>query len=111
MDEPVVRESAGQLRPQLVDIHVHGPVTGPQVFAPDQGVQILAGEDPALVAHHGRQQLQLPGGQHERAAPCEGEVIGGPDLQIAGPEHLGFVHELHRGERLPLRAARPVTAP
>ena len=77
--------------------------------APDRRVELLARDDPALPPGQRGEQLELPHRQRERASAREREVIRRPDLQIAGPEHLGFVCQLHRCERLAGAPPLPVT--
>jgi hypothetical protein len=83
---------------------------GPQGRAPDGRVQLVARDDPAPVADQRHQQLELPHRQRQRPSFDLGEVIGGPDLQISGSQHLGLARQLHRDDRLSLSVAPPVIA-
>jgi hypothetical protein len=109
VDEPALRYRAGQLRPQLVDVHVDGAVLRAQRRAPHGLVELLPRDDAALPPDQRRQQLELAHRQRQGTSLDQREVVVGPDLQIAGAKHLGFLCQLHRPGRLSTLPSAPVT--
>ena len=94
---------AGQLRPQLVDVHVDGAVVGTQRRAPDRRVQLLGpvpgGRGLEGLDQHAEQQQRLAqvGRAEEGTAP-------GPGRPLAAPGAVA------RRRSWPVRAAAPVVA-
>ena len=71
-----------ELLAQLADVDVHRAVGLAVGLAPDRAVELLAAHDPALALDQRREQLELAGGEVQRPAAGEREVLAGTDLDL-----------------------------
>src|SRR3954451_8339231 len=106
MDEGFARQRLLELCPQLADVDVDGALLLAERPRPDDGVELLATDDPAAVSRQRREQAELPDRQRRRAPVRERELLAGPDLQPAFRQD--FVRRCFRREAELRRKGRKV---
>src|SRR3979409_1074380 len=88
MDVALLRQCGFELRAQLADVHVDGPLLLAEGPVPHDGVELLAADYAAAAARECGEQAELPHGQLDRVPVREGEVLARPDLEPALPQDL-----------------------
>ena len=68
---------------------VDRPLVGLEGDAVDRVQELAAGEHPARLADHGRQELELGRGELDRPAADRDPHAGQVDLDVGDPQHLG----------------------
>lgn len=98
VDEAVAGEGGVELLAELGDVDVDGAVGLAVGLVPDGVVELLAADDSALTLDERGDEVELAGGQVERAALDEHEELRGPDLDRSGSQSLGVGRSFHAVE-------------